>query len=1028
MINNQNNKDKVDIPTKDTPVNHSNNNNNNNNSNTNNNVIIDNTTTKLIETEIQNNNTLIEELKSSKTLLDDLSNSPNSSQNGDLKKSNKIAGSTSTLARKSNDLLKSIFQTRSLGFGLTFIPLVFVQTVLIGSMIYFIGQSLSIQGIPLYLVAVVSVYLVLYLTERLRIRERVTGGTSNHHHLLRQSFGLKKSLGVIQLANGEEEGEDEDIILLSSDNPTLQSPSFRNKYNRDVKSMINFYETKNRALKTHLRSMSLNSQQSQPQQSQSQQSQSSSLVPPSSPEHNGGFNSTTHTIHQSYTTFPTHTFDLDPSTTYRNRFRNTVNRKTLPPDYYNQYLNYLIHENNPQPPPTSSSHLATPLPVHGLGSSDNENEETLNEQDSDISSTYSNSSNTSSQYQSPTQPQLSIEDPNNHNNNIKETKEELSQLENSKKVKSTINHFTKLSTGVEEKLDWTLATCSLSPPRASHTVTVYGQSLVLIGGEGLTDQNSNFIQFIDPERNITITPKITGSKSAPESIHSHDYCRIGNKLYLYGGLVAGKPSNKLFVLTIIDDSTVHWSQPRVNGSSPKPRYGHTLTRFGNRFILFGGYDDQTSFNDLNLLDPETMTWSSLETTGLPPSERYGHTTTILGEKLIIFGGKSSLTNKEFNDVHILQLDTFSWIQPIVHQNLEIPPERSHHSATRVGRNLIIVGGKREGVTLRDIWILSYKMQWSKVTGATPIPPHSHHALIKNGSKLFILGGKGSGNAGAPILDDIWFVNTVTLPITSSVQMVAYPDIKIEKEIGKGHFSKVWRGTWKGKDVAVKKINIIKEKGKEEIMNEFKSEVELLGTLQHPNLVTCYGYSLNPMCIVMEFLPTGNLFELIHAREHKLDSTLILQFAFDIARGMQHLHSRSIIHRDLKSSNLLLDKHFNVKIADLGIARETSFTQTMTTIGTVAWTAPEILRHESYNQKADVYSYAIVIWELLTGEEPYAGMPAMNAGILVASKELRPELPENCDPNWKKLVSMCWAEDPNKRPSFEDITNYLTKTF
>ncbi|KAM9973039.1 hypothetical protein ACTFIR_012410 [Dictyostelium discoideum] len=265
-------------------------------------------------------------------------------------------------------------------------------------------------------------------------------------------------------------------------------------------------------------------------------------------------------------------------------------------------------------------------------------------------------------------------------------------------------------------------------------------------------------------------------------------------------------------------------------------------------------------------------------------------------------------------------------------------------------------------------------------------------------------------------------------------MINYSDIKIDKEIGKGHFSKVLKGNWKGKDVAVKKLNSNKDKAREEMIQEFKAEVELLGSLQHPNLVTCYGYSLNPMCIVMEFLPSGNLFELIHSKPSeqqqsiKLDSTLILAIAFDIARGMQHLHTRNIIHRDLKSSNLLMDKHFNIKIADLGIARETSFTQTMTTIGTVAWTAPEILRHESYNQKADVYSYAIVLYELLTGEEPYQGIPPMNAGILVASKGLRPELPDNCDPNWKKLVVWCWSEDPNKRPSFEEITNYLTKTF
>jgi len=209
------------------------------------------------------------------------------------------------------------------------------------------------------------------------------------------------------------------------------------------------------------------------------------------------------------------------------------------------------------------------------------------------------------------------------------------------------------------------------------------------------------------------------------------------------------------------------------------------------------------------------------------------------------------------------------------------------------------------------------------------------------------------------------------------------------------------------------------------MNEFKSEVELLSALHHSNLVQCYGYCKSPMCIIMEFLPS-NLFDFIHMQ--KVDASLLIQFAFDIARGMVYLHSQNIIHRDLKSSNLLLDKHLNVKIADLGIAREASFTQTMTTIGTVAWTAPEILRHDVYNQQADVYSYAIVLWEMITSKVPFEGIPPMNAGILVASNQLRPEIPPDCDPDLRHLVTWCWQEDPNKRPTFDSILAYLTANF
>ncbi|GAM20176.1 hypothetical protein SAMD00019534_033510 [Acytostelium subglobosum LB1] len=692
------------------------------------------------------------------------------------------------------------------------------------------------------------------------------------------------------------------------------------------------------------------------------------------------------------------TSDDSITNTYRTRQYDTY-RRSLPPEYYNQYLHYL---NSKGPTTARDEHT-----VEDLGSSSAARTDHQTGQDDQSHSCHSSeTSDTEEHPANPDQTAVNVE---------------LSELANISKVKSNISHFTKLSTNLEEKLDWVQSPFNLTPARASHSIAVYGQSIVTVGGEGVTDI-SNIVQFIDIENGVATTPKVTGGKIGPDSIHMHDFCRIGNKFYIFGGIVNGALSNKVYMFSVIDDSTIHWSQPRVNSYLPAARYGHTLTRYGNKFILFGGFNGETCLNDLHLLDPETMTWSQLVASGLPPTERYGHSTTVLGEKMIVFGGTNN--SRDLNDVNILQLDTNSWSAPPNFHGQEVPPERSFHAAARVGRNLIVVGGRKEGVTQRDVWSLSYKLQWTRVTGQQ-ITPRSNHGLVKNESKLFIVGGK---NQNGGLLDDVWFVNTTNLPITASVSIISYSDIKIEKEIGKGHFSKVLRGIWKQKEVAVKKLNLVKDKGKEEMMTEFKAEVELLGTLQHPNLVACYGYCLNPMCIVMEYLPTGNLYDLIHSRDKQLDSALILQFAFEIARGMQFLHSRNIIHRDLKSSNLLLDKHFNIKIADLGIARETTFTQTMTTIGTVAWTAPEILRHESYNNKADVYSYALVLWELLSGEEPYAGIPAMNAGILVASKGLRPDIPEKCDPNWKKLVVWCWAEDPNKRPSFEEITTYLTKTF
>jgi serine/threonine protein kinase len=181
-------------------------------------------------------------------------------------------------------------------------------------------------------------------------------------------------------------------------------------------------------------------------------------------------------------------------------------------------------------------------------------------------------------------------------------------------------------------------------------------------------------------------------------------------------------------------------------------------------------------------------------------------------------------------------------------------------------------------------------------------------------------------------------------------------------------------------------------------------------------------------IVIEFMPKGSLYQIIHDKTIALPWDRIRTIAIDAARGMSYLHNSDpiIIHRDLKSQNLLVDDNWRVKVCDFGLSRIYKDTQStkMTACGTPCWTAPEVLRRNRYTVKADVYSFGVVLWEMITREEPFKGMPPFQVILLVGTQGQRPDIPNYCPPQYAQLIEDCWQEDPDKRPSFEDIITRL----
>ncbi|GMF34755.1 unnamed protein product [Phytophthora fragariaefolia] len=261
--------------------------------------------------------------------------------------------------------------------------------------------------------------------------------------------------------------------------------------------------------------------------------------------------------------------------------------------------------------------------------------------------------------------------------------------------------------------------------------------------------------------------------------------------------------------------------------------------------------------------------------------------------------------------------------------------------------------------------------------------------------------------------------------TTYSQNINFNEITLGRMIGEGAFGKVHEGKWRGKSVAVKLL--ICQDLRSDILNEFQSEVEIMSVLRHPNICRLLGACMEPphRALVVELLQRGSLWGVLRMNRKSIDQEMRSRFIYDTAKGMSYLHhfERPILHRDLKSPNLLVDKNFNIKLSDFGLARVKAHVQTMTgNCGTVQWMAPEVLGNQKYTEKADVFSFGIVIWEIVTGECPYDGMSQIQAALGVLNRNLRPNIPRDCPPFFSRLMKACWNRQPELRPSFPHIVN------
>ena len=268
-------------------------------------------------------------------------------------------------------------------------------------------------------------------------------------------------------------------------------------------------------------------------------------------------------------------------------------------------------------------------------------------------------------------------------------------------------------------------------------------------------------------------------------------------------------------------------------------------------------------------------------------------------------------------------------------------------------------------------------------------------------------------------------------LATGVQHIAWDELSIIRPIGSGNFGDIYLAVYRRTEVAVKKLRVDGRSPPSKLLADLMNESLIFSKLRHPNLTLFIGVCTDATspALVTEYMRGGSLWDVIHPRNPSQVVSISwdkrLKIMKDVAKGMAFLHGcrPPIIHRDLKSQNVLLDEHWNCKLCDFGLARIKSLNSDMSRVGTPQWMAPEVLREESYTESADVYSYAVLVWELVTLRAPFQDISPLRVIFLVAHRNERLPIPETCPPNITHLIEMCW-KPAEERPTFVEIIEYL----
>ncbi|NXX00291.1 BRAF kinase, partial [Larus smithsonianus] len=318
---------------------------------------------------------------------------------------------------------------------------------------------------------------------------------------------------------------------------------------------------------------------------------------------------------------------------------------------------------------------------------------------------------------------------------------------------------------------------------------------------------------------------------------------------------------------------------------------------------------------------------------------------------------------------------------------------------------------------------------SSTAGLSATPPASLPGSLTNVKALQKSPGPQRERKSSSSSEDRNRMKTLGRRDSSDDWEIPDGQITVGQRIGSGSFGTVYKGKWHG-DVAVKMLNVTAPTPQQ--LQAFKNEVGVLRKTRHVNILLFMGYSTKPqLAIVTQWCEGSSLYHHLHIIETKFEMIKLIDIARQTAQGMDYLHAKSIIHRDLKSNNIFLHEDLTVKIGDFGLAtvksRWSGSHQFEQLSGSILWMAPEVIRMQDknpYSFQSDVYAFGIVLYELMTGQLPYSNINNRDQIIFMVGRGyLSPDLSKvrsNCPKAMKRLMAECLKKKRDERPLFPQI--------